>query len=345
MSMILDQDIKSNTFSSDTKGREKKMMNAPTVALIPAHNEERFIGSLVLAVQAYVDHVVVVDDGSRDRTADIAQRAGAIVVRQEINGGKASAVNAGFMYLRSLQPGAVVMLDGDGQHSADDIPTVLAPILSDEADVVIGSRFLDVKSDIPAYRQVGQHGLTLITNVTSGVRSSDSQSGYRAFSRKALDCLAFSKGGFSIESEMQFLLRDHQLRLIEMPIKVTYDEPAKRNPVSHGMQVLNGILQLVGQIRPLLFFSTSGLILLGLGVSLGIYIVQIYATTHSLAVGYGLITVMLCVIGILLFFAGIILHSTRTMIIDLRRGLYEKMATYQNHGWDAHIQEEAFPNS
>lgn len=111
------------------------------VALIPAYNEERFIGSLVLAVRSFVDYVVVVDDGSTDRTAAIARAAGAVVVQHPLNQGKAEAVNTGFSHLRQLGPQAVVMLDGDGQHRVDDIPAVLAPVLAGEADVVVGSRF------------------------------------------------------------------------------------------------------------------------------------------------------------------------------------------------------------
>lgn len=299
------------------------------IAVIPAYNEERFIGSLVLAVQAHVDEVVVIDDGSRDRTAEIARLAGATVVQHQTNQGKAAGVNTGFTYARQRAPRAMVMLDGDGQHCADDIPLVLQPILSDEADIVIGSRFREVRSEIPAYRQVGQHSLTLATNMTSGVWVSDSQSGFRAFSGRAVARLNFSQGGFSIESEMQFLMRDHQLRVAEVPIKVIYAEPAKRNPMSHGMQVLNGILQLVGQTRPLLFFSSAGLLLLSTGGLLGLHIVGLYAQTHELAVGYGLLTVLLCVIGVVLCFAGVVLHSTRGMFISMRESVLEAMRSGQ----------------
>lgn len=299
----------------------------PTVALIPAFNEERFIGSLVLAVQSYVDHVVVVDDGSSDRTVEIARKAGATVVQHQNNQGKAAAVNTGFTHVRRLRPAVLVMLDGDGQHCADDIPQLLEPVRADEADVVVGSRFMSVKSDIPAYRKVGQHGLTLVTNLASGVSISDSQSGFRAFSSRALEQLSFSQGGFSIESEMQFLVREHRLRVLEVPIKVIYAEPAKRNPVSHGMQVLNGILRLVGQIRPLLFFGLSGVVTLLLGLALGLYIVDIYARTQTLAIGYGLLTVMLCVIGMLLVFVGLVLHSTRGMLLELRRNMLDRLET------------------
>jgi glycosyltransferase involved in cell wall biosynthesis len=299
----------------------------PTVALIPAYNEERFIGSLVLAVLSYVDQVIVIDDGSSDNTVAIAEKAGATVVRHTQNKGKAAAVNTGFNYVRTLNPRALVMLDGDGQHCADDIPTVLEPVMSADADIVIGSRFLKIKNDIPVYRQVGQHSLTITTNVTSGVWVSDSQSGFRAFSGPALHQLFFQQGGFTIESEMQFLAREANLRVIEVPIKVIYAEPAKRSPVRHGLQVLNGLMQLVGQTRPLMFFGGSGFIILLSGMLLGLNVVDIYMKTKVLAIGYALITIMFCVIGMLLFFAGIILHSTRGMFVELRRALFERLGT------------------
>ncbi|HEU5014599.1 MAG TPA: glycosyltransferase family 2 protein [Roseiflexaceae bacterium] len=299
---------------------------SPTVALIPAYNEERFIGSLVLAVRAYVDQVVVIDDGSRDRTIAIAKLAGATVIQHQVNQGKAAAVNTGFAYVRQFKPSAVVMLDGDGQHCADDIPQVLEPVVDGSADIVVGSRFMEVKSDIPAYRQVGQHSLTLATNLASGVRISDSQSGYRAFSARALEELSFGQGGFSIESEMQFQAREHSLRVIEVPIKVIYAERAKRNPFKHGMQVVNSIVRMVGQTRPLVYFGLAGVTLFILGTLLGLYMVNIFTQTHTLAVGYGLITVMLCVMGMFLFFAGVMLHSTREMMIEMRRSLVERLS-------------------
>ncbi len=313
----------------ETRTNPRQPANTPelTLALIPAHNEERFIGSMVLAVRAYVDEVIVVDDGSSDRTSEIAREAGATVLQHRRNGGKAAAVNTGFMYARTLNPTALVMLDGDGQHSADDIPQVLAPIHSRRADVVVGSRFLQVKSDIPAYRQVGQHGLTLVTNLASGVRVSDSQSGFRAFSGRAVQNLTFTQGGFSIESEMQFLVKEHQLRVVEAPIKVIYAEKAKRNPVRHGLQVLNGVLRLMGQLRPLLFFGASGFMVFLMGGVLGMYLTQIYTVTQELAIGYGLLTILLCVVGMVLCFAGVILHSTRAMIRDVRHGVLHRQST------------------
>ncbi len=289
------------------------------IVAIPAYNEARFIGSVVLQCRRYADTVLVIDDGSHDRTASIAEAAGAIVLRHEHNRGKGEGVNTAFAEARRLQGRCLVLIDGDGQHDPSEIPAITAPILAGEADMTVGSRFLDIKSDIPAYRKVGQHGLTMATNLSSGIRLTDSQSGFRAFSAAAIAALSFRGSGFSVESEMQFLMREHTLRVAEVPISVVYEEPAKRNPVAHGMAVLNGIVRLISQGRPLFFFGTPGLVFLLLGFLLGLRVVAIYDTTQILAVGYAMIVVLLTTTGILAIFVGIILHALRGLLIDLER--------------------------
>ena len=307
----------------------------PTVALIPAYNEEPSIGRVVRTTRSHVDYVVVVDDGSRDRTADVARRAGAIVVQHHANRGKAAAVNTGFAQVRRMGAGAMVMLDGDGQHCTDDIPTVLAPIIADDADVVIGSRFLGVTSDIPVYRKIGQHILTYATNMASGVHVSDSQSGFRAFSSQALEVLSFGQGGFSVESEMQFRIREHALRLAEVPIKVTYAEKAKRNPATQGMQVINGVTRLVSLTRPLLFFGLNSLVIAAISILVALRSIQIHAQTGHLALGYGLMAVLLCVVGTLFLFVGVTLHATRAMVCDFQRSLLERLGKPDHGAVDA----------
>jgi glycosyltransferase involved in cell wall biosynthesis len=112
------------------------------VAVIPAYNEERFIGSVVLRARQYADTVIVVDDGSTDATGEIAAAAGVIVVRHESNRGKGAALNTGFHRARALGAAAVVTLDGDGQHRGDELAVLAEPVLSGQADIVVGSRFL-----------------------------------------------------------------------------------------------------------------------------------------------------------------------------------------------------------
>lgn len=288
----------------------------PILAIIPAFNEDRFIGSVVLKARRYVDQVIVVDDGSTDETASIAESAGATVIRQEANSGKAAALNAGLELARGLNASAVVMLDGDGQHSPSDIPAILKPVVAGDADITVGSRFLGVESSIPSWRVAGQQALTVATNLSSGVKLSDSQNGFRALSRHAVEQLRFKTKGFSVESEMQFLIKQHDLAVREVPIAVNYDEGPKRNPLAHGFQVLNGILRMIGQNRPLFFFGVPGLLILTIGLLMGIEVVDRFNTYSALAVGRSLIAITLCIMGVFSLFTGVILHTIRSYMLD-----------------------------
>ncbi len=153
-----------------------------TLIIIPAYNEELTIGSVVALARKYGD-VLVVDDGSSDRTSEIAQNAGAIVVKHETNMGKGAALRTGFDYALANGYDAAVCLDADGQHNPGEIPKLLEPILKDEADMVIGSRFLDgAKKSIPLYRRLGLWILNTTTNASlnGNLKVTDSQSGFRA---------------------------------------------------------------------------------------------------------------------------------------------------------------------
>ncbi len=300
--------------STESVGAMQPFPAEQVLIAIPAHNEARFIGSLVLQAKRHVARILVVDDGSSDKTAEIALDAGADVVRHEVNKGKAAAVATAFRYARENGASALVLLDGDGQHSLEDLPRLLKAIEEDAADMVIGSRFLTIRSQIPRWRIAGQWALTSVTNVASGTRVTDSQSGYRAFSRRAIEAFSFGRSGFSVESEMQFQARQHGLRVLEVPISVHYGEPMKRNPFLHGLSVLEGIAWLVSQNRPLAFFGIPGLVVLLAGLVMGVIVVRIYEQTMILAVGYALITVLLVITGLLSIFTGLTLYSIRQQL-------------------------------
>lgn len=296
------------------------------VAIIPAYNEERSIGSVVLKVQQYVGHVIVVDDGSSDSTAKLARLAGATVVQHKVNLGKGAALDSGFRKAQALFiPDVVVTIDGDWQHLPEELSHVARPVLEGKADMVIGSRYLENTSDVPLQRTLGHWGFNTLLNYTSGTRLTDSQSGFRAFSLKAI--LAIVKGskgfgskGFSVESEMQFLAKDYNLKVTEVPITIRYMDKPKRSLISHGFKVMNGILRLIGQTRPLLFFTTPSVFLIAAGLFVGFWVVNAYRLNEELAVGTALISVLLLLIGTLAFFTGIILHSLRGLILELARG-------------------------
>lgn len=296
------------------------------LAIIPAYNEARYIGSVVLKALKYVGGVIVVDDGSTDDTAEIARLAGAIVVRHKVNAGKGVALNTGFQKAQELFiPDVVITIDGDWQHLPEELPQVAAPVLSGKADMVIGSRYLQKDSKVPLQRILGHWGFNFLLNLSSGTPLSDSQSGFRAFSLKAVRSICksahgFGSRGFSVESEMQFMAKDFGLTVVEVPITIRYLDKPKRSVLSHGLRVLNGILKLIGQTRPLLFFTIPGIAFLLLGALTGLWVIHSYQVNQELAIGTALLALLFCFIGTLALFTGIILHSLRGMVLDLARG-------------------------
>lgn len=298
------------------------------VAVIPAYNEERFIGSVVLCALKFVSTVIVIDDGSTDRTSEIAAAAGAEVICHKENRGKGAAITTGFNLARRKDAKAIVLLDGDGQHSPVFIPILATPILNGDADMVIGSRYMEMNNSIPFYRKIGQTAVTLLTNTASGTTTSDSWSGYRAFSKKAVDCIFFREGGWGVDPEFQFQAREHELKIEDLPIIAVYQEPAKRNPIPHGIKTVNAIVRMVSQHRPLLFFGISGMIFLLAGLLSGLWVYDRFRTIRVLPVGFALFSVLLIVVGILTLFTGITLNSIRALLVDftrqIRRGLTDE---------------------
>lgn len=220
-----------------------KQKKTKIIAAIPAYNEERHIGEVVRKAIRHVDEVFVIDDGSTDKTTEKARAAGATVISHLMNMGKGRAVNTAFEIARKIDPEALVLLDGDNQHDPDEIPLLLEPIFNGRCDMVVGSRFLR-NNRIPAYRMMGQHILTFATNLGSGIKLTDSQSGYRAFSLVAISKMRFKETGLSVESEMQFLAGIKKFQVKEVPICTNYDDAVKRSPVIHGVSVLLRVARL-----------------------------------------------------------------------------------------------------
>ena len=295
-----------------------KPINSPQiVTVIPAYNEARFIGSVVLQAQDLSDLVIVVDDGSTDNTAAIARSAGATVIRHECNRGKGAALNTGFEFIRKVEPEVVVCMDGDGQHFPNEIRHLIEPVISQHADIVVGSRYLESQNQVPLSRILGHRFFNRLTEFSSGVTSSDSQSGFRAFSPRALKRLSFCSRGFSVESEIQFLAHEHRLSVVEVPVTILYPDPPKRSIFIHGFHVLNGVLRLIGQHRPLLYFGSTGGLLLLTGIVLGLWVFYIFRTTHELAVGSALLSILISMVGTIMLSTGISLHSIRALLTNL----------------------------
>lgn len=215
-----------------------------TVVIIPAFNEQAAIASVVEKSLQYADDVLVIDDGSSDNTSEIAKNAGASVLNHPTNFGKGVSLKDAFAKVDGYD--IVVTIDGDGQHNPDEIPKLIEPIAEGNADFVNGSRYLyGFEKNTPAYRRVGQKVLDIATNITAGTSVTDSQSGFRAFRGKTIECYKFRDPGFGIESEMIADAAENNLKITEVPITVKYDveNSSTKGPVTHGVGVLLKIIK------------------------------------------------------------------------------------------------------
>ncbi len=286
---------------------------AKTLVAIPAYNEEIALGSVILKAREHVDEVLVVDDGSEDDTSRVASMAMATLLSHRKNLGKGAAIRTAFDYGRRNGHEVFVLLDGDGQHDPDDIPALMQPILDGEADIVLGTRW-GKANGMPPYRRAGKRILDYTTAAFTGLLT-DSQCGFRAFSRKAVDMLNPHAAGFGAESEILVQAKEAGLRVAEVPIRSRYDvEGSTLRPVQHGYRVIDSLLRIIAQRHPLFFFGVPGLIFFLLGIVLGGYTLQIYNETGAFAVGYALLVTILVILGGLGVLAGVLLNILPSVI-------------------------------
>lgn len=214
---------------------------ANLVAIIPAYNEENALAEVIGRTFEHVDEIIVVDDGSSDKTSEVAIEAGARVIKHSVNLGKGEALKSGFKAVGD--DSIIITIDGDGQHNPSEIPDLIRPIIEDGADLVNGSRYMNgPEENTPAYRRVGQKVLDIATNISAGTKVTDSQSGFRAFSPKSKNVFRFKDTGFGIESEMLVDAAEAGLKIVEVPITVRYDlDGSTKDPITHGVGVLFNI--------------------------------------------------------------------------------------------------------
>lgn len=215
------------------------------VAAIPCYNEERFVAEVIRRAREYVDEVIVIDDGSEDNTLEVAERAGALAVRHRERMGPGAATRSCFELAKENGADIIVTLDGDNQHNPEEIPVLIAPIASGEADLVIGSRFLDLKSNIPFYRRFGIRAITWLLNVGADVKISDSQCCFRAHSRRLVDGLQITENDFGFSVQILLQARRNGFSIKEVPATCLYHSDGSTiNPVRHGLGVAATVVRL-----------------------------------------------------------------------------------------------------
>lgn len=214
------------------------------IAIIPCYNEQRFIADVVRACKLYVDKVIVSDDNSTDDTTGAAIAAGGHVITAPSGTERGAGASTKRGIEKALKEGAdiVVTLDGDGQHDPNDIPALVAPIIEDEADMVIGSRFLNDGYKIKRYRKLGIDVITMMLNFRASTKVVDGQSCLRAFSREVLEQLEIVETGFSFSVEMPIRVRAMGFRIAETPARCIYHDRLENNstmnPIRHGVPLL-----------------------------------------------------------------------------------------------------------
>jgi len=296
------------------------MNNRPfIVACIPAYNEERTIARIVMLAQKHVDKVIVCDDGSTDMTGEIASKLGAEVIRHERNMGYGAALSILFEKAREVKAHVMVILDADGQHNPDDIPKLLTPIVKGEADIVIGSRFIGKAENIPKYRKAGIKVITGLAKAASYNNITDAQSGFRAYSRKAIESIRISETGMGASTEILIKAKDGNLKIIEVPIKINYDKDSStQNPISHGMDVILSTVKQMSMRRPLLFYGIPGFASLLVALFFWVWTIQIFAATRQIVTNIALIAIAATIVGLMLLTTAVILWVLVSIIREKR---------------------------
>lgn len=278
---------------------------------IPAYNEEKNIASIIMKLKKITDKIVVCNDGSSDLTGPIAEKMGAIVVNHQKNLGYGAGIRSLFLKAKELDADVLVTFDADGQHRIEDIQNVLDPIIKKEADIAIGSRFLGTDSEkMPKYRKAGIKAITSIANTSIETKITDSQSGFRAYNKKALSELVPSEYGMSVS--IQILIRANKMgfKIKEVPIKILYEgDTSTHNPVSHGLSVILGTMKFISIEHPLKFYGLPGIIFLAIGLFFVVWTIQAFTATRQIITNISLIGIGSIIIGTMLTMTAILLYS------------------------------------
>jgi len=286
------------------------------VAAIPALNEEKTIAKVLAKARRNVDKIVVCDDGSTDMTGEIAEAMGARVLRHERSMGYGAALSTLFREALRLGGDYVVLLDADGQHNPDDIPKLIKPLLDDEADMVIGSRFKGDEKRMPMARRLGIEVITEFSNETTGLEVSDAQSGFRALRTSVLKDLMPAEQGMGASVEILMKARERGLRVAEVPVKVDYAglETSSENPLLHGIDVLASLWKVYSIRYPLRLYGGIGLAAVAVGAFFWIWALQVFLAEGRLVTNLTLISIAAFLVGALSFFVGIILFTFITIV-------------------------------
>ena len=283
---------------------------------IPAYNEEKNIASIIVKLKKIAQKIIVCNDGSTDLTGEIAQKLGAIVINHPKNLGYGSGIRSIFQKAKEIDSDILVTFDADGQHQVEDIKKVIEPILKNEVDVVIGSRFLENKNvSTPEYRKIGIKLITKVTNSTLKEKITDSQSGFRAYNKDVITKLDPGDVGMGISTEILIKASSYGFKIAEVPINILYEgNTSTHNPVSHGTSVLLSTIKYISIEHPLKFYGIPSLIFFAVGLTFTFLSVQYYAEIGRLNTNLTLVAAGTILIGVILIITTILLYSLVSVV-------------------------------
>jgi len=297
------------------RAQEKREISLEITIGIPAYNEEKNIAAIILKLKKITDKIIVCNDGSTDLTANIAENLGVIVINHSKNLGYGTAIRSIFHKAKELNSDVLVTFDADGQHRIEDIQTVVKPIINNEADIVIGSRFLSDDTKMPGHRKFGINVITKITNASIHEKLTDSQSGFRAYNNKVISELSLADFGMGISTEILIKASNKGFKIIEVPITILYDgETSTHNPVSHGASVLLSTMKYTSIEHPLKFYGIPGIILTTIGLFFVVWTVQYFSEFRIFPPTLALIAIGATSIGVLLTITGTLLYSLVSVV-------------------------------
>jgi len=292
--------------------------NKKIIVCVPAYNEARHIENIVRDAKPYCTEVIVCDDGSVDNTGELARAAGATVIRHESNRGYGAAIKTLFNTAKIRNADIMITFDSDGQHNPHEIPKIVEPILKQEADIVIGSRFLtaDDKKKVPSYRSFGIKTITKFVNAASYDHITDSQNGFRAYGRNAISKLDLYDDGMAVSTEILIKAKENNLTIKEVPITVTYDveDASTHSPISHGASVMNSVIQFISLRHPLSFYGLTGIVCLIMGISFMSVALELFSRTRYVSTPSILISATFVITGIVMLATGVILYTMKALI-------------------------------
>lgn len=287
-----------------------------TLICIPVYNEQNVISNLIKKIQKYSDQIVVCDDGSDDDTANKAESSNAFVIRHKKNLGKGAALKSLFQYAKNSDADVVVTIDGDGQFLPEEIPKLVKSLTDNKSDIAIGYRFDDT-TEMPTYRKFGNKVLDKMTNLASDLPYRDTQSGFRAYSKKAIEKINFSTSGFGADSEILIDASRKDLKISEEKITVIYktgNKTSTKNPLSHSGEVITSLIEAIAIRHPLKYLGVSGMLLLILGIFFTIVIISIFNETRYFSIPFTLLSLGSLIIGLMLLLMSVLLFSINRSI-------------------------------